>query len=366
MMKSIEILSGLAPKAPAAIILNTPHQRFLLDAGACIGTADVPWSCPADIDAVFISHDHVDHIGGIGQIPQHIPVYCSAFVASQLPDRENIHVLPVQGCTDIMGVTVRTGSAGHALGGIWFHFDIDGGVFYSGDFCFESELFRFDLPPPAKVALLDMSYGNYDSPMNHQKVLFEEALTQHNKSGAVLLPVPASGRGIEMAMWLATRYPAQVCIDRNGFRHINQAMAQHDIGLQPEQQAQLKALSESIRVIEHPSDIRSSDIILAGSADLDCGLAKTLLDQKHDALQKIIFTGYMGPLVKAIYQQRPSRFIRWNVHPTFSDNARLIRHLGCETVIPLFHPDLSSLQTQLGDSKIHNHSYWSPFNATYA
>ena len=361
---SIEVLSGLSPKAPAAIILNIDEKRFLLDAGACIGTTEVPWSLPSDVDAVFISHDHQDHIGGVKQLPSHIPIYCSAFVSTKLSSHDNIHILPVNGCTEIMGIQVYTGSNGHALGGLWFHFATDGGIFYSGDYCLESDTYRFDLPPPADIALLDMSYGNYDVPLSRQKVQLVEALLKLEHKGSMLLPVPASGRSIELALWLVEWFSSQICFDQNGLQHIREALMQKDAGLKSGIKNRLSVLSQSVRVIDNTYNIRPTDIVLAGSPDLDGGLAKTLIDMKNSSVHKIIFTGHMGVLAKELCQQELAYFTRWNVHPTLSDTVTLTQHLQCQTLIPLFHPDLLSLQTQVFKCNVHTSPYWKPSYAS--
>jgi Cft2 family RNA processing exonuclease len=362
---SVEILSGLTPKAPAAIVLNLADRRFLLDAGACIGYGNICWQFPADIDGVFISHDHVDHIGGYTQIPKHVPVYCSEFVASRLSVHKNVRVLPVQGRSEIMGIRVSTGAAGHALGGIWFHFDIGGGVFYSGDYSLESGLYRFDVPPPAELALLDMSYGNYDISMSQQKKQLDKAIKLTDSELSLLLPVPASGRSIELAIWLSHQYPSKVCIDRNGVDYIYKAISRKDMALQPEITALLVSISQTVRVVGGPEDIRPGDIILAGSPDLDGGLATHLIDSLSEEQLRVIFTGHLGPLVREVQKQRETSFIRWNVHPTLSDNIRLIRHLRSKTLIPLFHPDLSTIQPGPFDCNIFTDCNWKPSYVTY-
>lgn len=362
---SVEILSGLTPKAPAAILLKLAGRRFLLDAGACIGSGNIGWQFPTNIDAVFISHDHIDHIGGHTQIPKDLPIYCSEFVASRLSGHKNVRVLPVQGRSEIMGISLSTGAAGHALGGIWFHFDIDGGVFYSGDYSLESGLYRFDVPPPAELALLDMSYGNYDISLNEQKKQLNEAIKLTDSKFSLLLPVPASGRSIELAIWLSHQYPSKVCIDRNGIDYIHKAISRKDMALQPEIAAQLISISQTVRVVDGPEDILPGDIILAGSPDLDGGLATHLIESLGEDRLKVIFTGYLGPLVKEVQKQRETSFVRWNVHPTLSDNIRLIQHLRSKTLIPLFHPDLSTIQPESFDCQIVTDCNWKSFYATY-
>jgi hypothetical protein len=96
-------------------------------------------------------------------------------------------------------ITVTTGSCGHALGGVWFHLNIAGGLFYSGDFSMESALFHFDTPPPAGGAA-DASYGLYDVAQSAQ---WDKLQTLF--SLPTLCPVPPSGRAVELAMLLQDR-----------------------------------------------------------------------------------------------------------------------------------------------------------------
>ncbi|MHA2936899.1 MBL fold metallo-hydrolase [Vibrio sp. RC27] len=361
---SIDILSGLTPKAPAAIILRIAKRKFLLDAGACIGSTEIPWQLPSDVDAVFISHDHHDHIGGATQLPHHIPIYCSKFVATKLTNHSNVHILPISGCTEVMGIQVRTGSNGHALGGLWFHFNAGRGIFYSGDYCLESDTYRFDSPPIAEIALLDTSYGNYDTPLSTQKIELMNTLEHAANKGSILLPVPASGRSIEIALWLNEWCSSTICFDQNGLEHINEALVENDTGLKETKKKQLKTLSQFVHAIQNISDIEPNNIVLAGSPDLDGGLVKTLISSNDTPINNIIFTGHIGMLAKQLCQQGEADFHRWNAHPTLTDTIRLAQHLQCQTLIPLFHPDLSTFQTHLFNCEIHTDNHWEPSYVT--
>lgn len=167
----IEIISGLNRKAPAAILLSARGQRILLDAGGALEPDEALWQVPADIDAVLLSHDHADHIAGLNRLPRDVPVYCSKVTAQALPAGHNVRYINVRGRFRIGEITVTTGSCGHAYGGVWFHLDIDGGVFYSGDISMESALFHFDLrhqpglpwSMPLMVYMIFLSSSNWTS-----------------------------------------------------------------------------------------------------------------------------------------------------------------------------------------------------------
>ncbi|WP_290906835.1 MBL fold metallo-hydrolase [Halomonas sp.] len=78
----IEVLSGLGDKAPAAILVEAEGRRLLLDAGGVLHPGQsLAWAEGLDVDAVLISHDHFDHIGGVSALPAELPLYCTPSVA---------------------------------------------------------------------------------------------------------------------------------------------------------------------------------------------------------------------------------------------------------------------------------------------
>lgn len=335
----IEIISGLNQKAPAAILLSTTSQRILLDAGGALDTESDDWAVPDNLDAVLLSHDHIDHIAGLCRLPPHVPVYCSAVTARSLPVHHPVQVIAVRGQFRLGDLTVTTGSCGHAYGGVWFHFDVPGGLFYSGDISMESALFRFDPPPRAEIALVDASYGLYDTPQSQQRAHVAAYLRQ-----PTLCPVPPSGRAVEIALLEAQAGRLAMALD-DDCRAMLTAMAEYDDGsLQTGVQAGLRALRQQLL----PFSV-TAPLILAADPDGQTGMAGALRAQP-DFYHRTLFTGHMNPRARQQWQSGEVDFCRWNVHPTRRCLQRLVMMLGCHALAPLFTPldDVPRWQQALG------------------
>lgn len=335
----IEIISGLNQKAPAAILLSTPSQRILLDAGGALDAESDDWAVPDNLDAVLLSHDHIDHIAGLCRLPPHVPVYCSAVTARSLPAHYPVQVIAVRGQFRLGDLTVTTGSCGHAYGGVWFHFDVPGGLFYSGDISMESALFRFDPPPRAEIALVDASYGLYDTPQLQQRAHVAAYLRQ-----PTLCPVPPSGRAVEIALLEAQAGRLAMALD-DDCRAMLAAMAEYDDGsLQTGVQASLCALRQQL-----PPFSVTAPLILAADPDGQTGMAGALRAQP-DFYHRTLFTGHMNPRARQQWQSGEVDFCRWNVHPTRRCLQRLVMMLGCHALAPLFTPldDVPRWQQALG------------------
>ncbi len=323
MTAALRILSGLGGKQPAAFLLDTEQGRLLIEAGGPLEPGlPCDWEWPQDrpVNAVVISHDHVDHMGAIDRVPKGTPLYATEPVAAALPAGIEHCVLPLQGELELLGIRVCTGQAGHSLGGVWLHFDVGDGLFYSGDFSTESTLFRFDTPPDAELAMLDASYGLYDQPQNQCR---EELLTHLNTP--TLLPVPASGRALEMALWL----------DENG---IDWSM--DDLCLQ--QLARMQSMPAScfqpgvfdrLKRLQPCSALAQSQIALVGRPE---GIGEDIEQLISRGQRQVIYTGYLPPKAQRDVAEGRARWLRWNVHPRCSDLQRLAQQIQAKRVIPLF------------------------------
>jgi len=230
-----------------------------------------------------------------------------------------------------MGIPVETGRNGHAPGGIWLSFRTGDGFLYTGDISAESALYAYDPPTAAAATILaDCSYGDYRKPLSG---CWSE-LAQHLGRGPLLLPVPANGRGPEIALELM----------RHGFEdvHVDGAMRQALQHLAGDDHRSLRdgLRGEIERLVQIAAPIDGArGVMLAASADLASGTSARLLPQVEDRAEvTILFTGRINPNTPAdrLAKSGRAKTMRWNVHPRLADIVALVKSVKAKTVIPAF------------------------------
>lgn len=351
---SIEIISGLGGKDPAAILVVTKTHHILLDAGGVLEQDAPLWEMPSRIDAVLLSHDHFDHIGNVANLPSGVPIYCSQVTAETLESQEtlNLHIIPIRGEFYLGDTRIITGANGHAFGGMWFHLDCAGGLFFSGDISLESLLYRFDPPPKARIALLDASYGRYNISQEQLRLALSDVLDQ-----SILFPVPPSGRAVEMALWLSEMGQEEIGMDHESLQMLTTMIRSNDGSLQPAVIKRLEALAPQLidvtsLLLEQDGNNGSKGlppIILAGDPDGVQGISGQLR-RLPEFSHRTIFTGYCDAKAREELLRGEVDFMRWNVHPTLDSLQKLIGVLGCCDVVPLFTSidDISLWEMALG------------------
>lgn len=328
----VTVLSGLGEKRPAAILVEARGLRILLDAGGALHPGqDCDWYQGLDLDAVLLTQDQQDHAGGVKYLPEHIPIYASAATARCLPPGRIWRELPMQGFTYIDDIAIQTGRSGQALGGVWLHLDIGGGVFYSGDFSCESLLYPFDVPPRAELALLDATYGLYDQ----TRLLASETLELLLLEKPALLPVPPSGRAVEIALWRHQAGCTDWSLDPACYENLTRLVYEGDDMLLPGIKQQLRdIMPQAAQFNPH------AHLILAGEADGIGGEAGRLIREgqfswadvaDNQEQRYLIYTGYVPP-----HGPKGSHVLRWNVHPRLNDLRWVVNMVEPTYTVPLF------------------------------
>jgi Cft2 family RNA processing exonuclease len=300
---TLRLISGVGAKGPACFVLETGGRRIMLD----LGEGPPPGLLPdvaglGRLDALVLSHGHKDHVGGLTMLQS------------------------------LGNPPVATGRNGHAPGGIWLHFAIGGGLLYTGDWSAESILYAYDPPTElAAVALVDCSYG-----AAYQKTLGDcwEALAPLAERGPLLLPVPANGRGPELALQALRYGRTDIFVDAAMAQALRHLVSTDEASLRADAGDDVKAIAVAARRIEEPRGI-----MLAGSADGTSGVTKQLLERwANTAEPAIVFTGYRAPDTPAdrLIKSGRAQFLRWNVHPRLSDVVALVETVKPQTVIPAF------------------------------
>src|SRR6185437_1527554 len=321
----LRLISGVGAKGPACFVLQAAGKRLMLD----LGEGPPPGTLPGvdgigPVDALVLSHGHKDHIGGLSLLGKlgNPPVYATASVAAALPKDVEVRPLPVGGSADVLGIEVTSGRNGHAPGGVWLHFAVGGGFLYTGDWSAESILYAYDPPTkPVATALLDCSYAGYDKPI---AACWSE-LEPFVAGGPLLLPVPANGRGPEIALEIFRRGLAQIFVDE-AMRDALQLLATRDrTSLHAGVAQEIARLAAAAQPIDGS---QPRGVMLAAAADGSSGAtARLLADWEKAAAPAIVFTGYVTPGTPAerLVKSGRGKFVRWNVHPRLSDVTALLR-----------------------------------------
>src|SRR5215210_3702326 len=244
-------LGGVKQVGRSCFVVVTPETKVMLDCGLNPGEMSGLDAYPRldwfnfdldDLDAVVISHAHIDHQGFLPTLFKYGyrgPVYCteptlplmillqtdSVKIANNngtyLPysARDVTEVikhcitLPYGKPTDISpDVTITLNNAGHIMGSATVHLNISGAhnILYSGDYKYaKTQLLdsAVSMYPRVETLITESTYGNTTDVMPDQQSVYRGFTESINKTlmegGKVLLPVPAVGRAQEIMLVMA-------------------------------------------------------------------------------------------------------------------------------------------------------------------
>jgi hypothetical protein len=152
----------------------------------------------------------------------------------------------------------------------------------------------------------------------------------------VLLPMPADGRGPDIAIYLLEQ-GFDVAIDDATRSVATMLLGPGRESVRPASIPLLQKLIEDARRLDGAAEPRGAMVAHGGSGD--AGVAGELVKRWKDSPNpRILFTGHLaaGTTGRKIVDSGRAQFQRWNVHPTFSDNLSLVERVNPRRVIPAF------------------------------
>lgn len=246
----IYCLGGVKQVGRSCFVVVTPESKIMLDCGINPGENTNYNAYPRidwfdfnldELDAVVISHAHIDHQGflpALYKFGYKGPVYCTeptlplmtllqmdsvkiaqnngTYIPYEIRDVNEIikHCIPIPygKPTDISpDVTITLNNAGHILGSATVHINISGAhnILYTGDYKYaRTQLLDGTMAnyPRVETIITESTYGASNDLMPDQATVygsFTESINHTLKQGGkVLIPVPAVGRAQEIMLVL--------------------------------------------------------------------------------------------------------------------------------------------------------------------
>jgi len=354
-------LGGFKQVGRSCILIATSESKILLDCGIHPGVKETWNAYPRldwvdldldQLDAVIISHAHLDHTGFLPMLYKYGykgPTYCSdptlalmtllqsdfVKVASKegtniLYDLKDVRevikhtiTLPYGLVTDVSPDTkLVMNNAGHILGSATIHLHIGEGahnIVYTGDFKFgrtlllDSAVWNY---PRVETLIMESTYGAKEDMMPSRIQVEENFVNSINnvikEGGKVVIPVPAVGRSQEMMLVLDKYMREKKMVEAPIFIEgmISEATAIHiaypeylakDLRMKILVDDENPFLSEYFTVIDHPNNRdealqQGPAIIMATSGMLEGGpiidyFSKLASSEKNG----VVFVSYQIP-----------------------------------------------------------------------
>lgn len=355
---TLKTLGSFQEVGRSSMLVETSESKVLLDSGIHPGARNawdayprLDWADVSldEIDAVIISHSHLDHMGflpALFKFGYDGPVYCTEptlplmtllqtdFVkiaqiegGRMLYDQKDIRdviqhtiTLPYGTVTDVSpDIKLVFNNAGHILGSATVHLHIGEGVHnivYTGDYkygrtqLFDSATWSY---PRVETLITESTYGAKEDIMPQREEVemnFVNAINQILKEGGkVLIPIPAVGRAQEIILVIDQYMRNKLLVEAPVFLEgmISEATAIHvsyadylsrELRVKMLEQGINPFVSEYFTSIEHPSNrdeaLREGPaIIMATSGMLEGGPVLQYFEEvAPKEKNKILFVSY--------------------------------------------------------------------------
>ena len=369
-MIKIISLGGSGEDSRNCFLLKSDKINILFDCGVRREIASVERVYPAlneeiaaSLDAVILSHAHEDHTAALPYL-YHLgyrkKVYASketikrttgfmnkwvTYVINNggtLPfDPDDVNKVEFEDI-DRLDLDLSWGRSGHIVGSLWYLLKLEGHrILYTGDITYDSLLLDYDELPEADTLIIDSAYAGK---VIHQQQQYEtlRALARTVK-GRLLLPVPANGRGIDMAEYLRKHEDINLYVEDNIQKNADNLFKQENwIRDFTRSNNCYKALTDEIRNSTLPGTYVFSDGMMTTP------LSETYLETvKNDSESMVVISGHSAKgtlansLLKEDYRQEENIKLKaWQltikVHLDQQDVIETVNKVKAERVM-LFH-----------------------------
>jgi KH/beta-lactamase-domain protein len=355
---TIKTLGAFQEVGRSCLLIETAESKVMLDCGVHPGSRytweaypRLDWAdvSPGDIDAIIISHAHLDHMGFLPAMYKYGydgPVYCTEptlplmtllqndfvkiaqieggrLIYEQRDIRDEIShaiTLPYGMVTDVSpDIKLVFNNAGHILGSATVHLHIGDGahnIVYTGDYkygrtmLFDSATWNY---PRVETLITESTYGAKEDIMpvrEEVEMTFVNAINGILKGGGkVLIPIPAVGRAQEILLVLDHYMRNKVLVEAPVFMEgmISEATAIHvSYAEYLSRELRAKILEEGVNPftseyfteVEHPSNREEAfregpAIIMATSGMLEGGPVLEYFENiAPSERNKILFVSY--------------------------------------------------------------------------
>jgi metallo-beta-lactamase family protein len=374
-------------------LLEAGTFRLLLDCGSAVpprpGVFDSFPVAAGDLDAVVLSHTHIDHIGALPELVRRGfrgPVYATAPTCDLLPlmlgdavrhqnpaglsdlDRLLSQCVPVRYDADVPltpNVSLRMVDAGHVLGSALSRLTVRGdghtvSVTYTGDVGRRGLPF---LPPPQPIPAADLvicesTYGGRSHPPLERvaQTMAEVVERTLRRGGKVLIPAFSFGRSQVVVhflqRWMADgRLPrAPLVVDSPLARAVMEVYRRHPDRLLPAALPWLRGelapvhYVQSLEESQQVSTQREPCILVASGGMCDTGrILEHLRHNVDDPRCTVVLVSYQSPmsLGRRLLEKGPTVVFdgrRWNKWAEVVDLSGFSSHADHDELLGLLTP----------------------------
>ncbi len=324
-----QFLGGVEEVGRLSMVLDLEDSIFLFEYGMSPGKPPEYPMRPPDIDAIFLTHCHLDHSGMIpwlfrkdgqkifttqltGELSNLLHKdsikiaksegYANPYSNSEVKKAKNnvVPVKPNQNKPLSENLDLKMHDAGHIPGSLMYELVGDKKILFTGDInTVDTRIVKGNNPVDCDILFLEGTYAGRDHPKKRQEIekeLLDRIDEVIRRGGVAVLPAFAVSRSQEIAMVLR-KSGYNIWFDGMG-RKVSKIFLRHSKYLRSPND--LKKSLNKINFIhsDHGRKLAANkaDVILTSSGMMDGGPVLSYMNKlKNDPKSGVILTGYQVP-----------------------------------------------------------------------